>query len=160
MRAADELALRRLAALYARAADRNEPETFAGVFLPDARLRVWRPADTDAPSTDVAGHEALGRIPGRLASRYARTFHFLGQSTYEIGDDEATGEVYCLAHHLAADAEDPSAGAPAQTTDYVMHMRYLDTYRRDSAGGWRIAERTAYVDWTESRPADPLAPRP
>ena len=27
----------------------------------------------------------------------------LGQSTYEIGDGEATGEVYCIAHHLTLD---------------------------------------------------------
>jgi hypothetical protein len=146
LRAADELALRRLAALYARAADRDLPETFAGVFLPDARLRVYRPSDTDTPSTDITGHEALAGVPGKLAGRHARTFHFLGQSTYDIGDDEASGEVYCLAHHLTAD---PDGG-----TDYVMHMRYLDTYRRGDDGEWRIAERTAHVDWTETRAAN------
>jgi hypothetical protein len=78
--------------------------------------------------------------------RYTRTFHFVGQSSYEIGDDEATGEVYCLAHHLTPDR---NGG-----TSYVMHMRYLDTYRRDGGGSWKFADRTAYVDWTETRSAD------
>jgi hypothetical protein len=146
-RAGDELALRRLAALYAHGADRGEAETFAGVFLPDARLQVYRVPELDDPMTDLTGTSALSRIPGKLAERYTRTFHFLGQSTYDIGDDEATGEVYCLAHHLTADQHGG--------TSYVMHMRYLDTYRRDDAGEWKIAERTAYVDWTETRAANP-----
>lgn len=148
-RAADELAIRRLAALYARAADRGEAETFAGVFLPGARLRVFWPSDTDTPRTDLTGHEALAGVPARLAERYTRTFHFLGQSTYDIGDGEATGEVYCLAHHLTADHQGGGG------TSYVMHMRYLDAYRRDDRGEWRIAERTAHVDWTETRATDP-----
>jgi hypothetical protein len=146
-RAADELALRRLAALYARGADRGEPETFAGVFLPGARLRVYRVPDLETPMTDLTGHEALSRVPGKLAERYTRTFHFLGQSTYDIGEDEATGEVYCLAHHLTADAHGG--------TSYVMHMRYSDTYRREEDGAWGIAERTAEIDWTETRAANP-----
>jgi hypothetical protein len=153
-RAADELAIRRLAALYARAADRGEPETFAGVFLPGARLRVYWPSDTDTPRTDLTGQDALAGVPGRLAERYARTFHFLGQSTYEIGDDEASGEVYCLAHHLTAGGSGDTDGTGGGT-DFVMHMRYSDTYRRDEQGEWRIAERTAQVDWTETRATDP-----
>jgi hypothetical protein len=145
-RTADELALRRLAALYAQGADRRDPETYAGVFLPDARLRVYRLPDVDTPVTDLTGYDALYRVPESLTKRYTRTFHFVGQSSYEIGDDEATGEVYCLAHHLTPDR---NGG-----TSYVMHMRYLDTYRRDGGGSWKFADRTAYVDWTETRSAD------
>jgi hypothetical protein len=147
MSAEDELALRRLAALYAQAADRGQPETFAGVFLPGARLRVYRVPNLEKPMTDLTGREALARVPGRLTERYTRTFHLLGQSTYDIGDGEATGEVYCLAHHLTANEHGG--------TSYVMHMRYMDTYRRDEHGEWRIAERTAHVDWTETRAANP-----
>lgn len=146
-RSGDELALRRLAGLYAKGADRGDGEMFAGVFLSGARLRVYRLPDLERPSTDLTGHEALSHVPSSLSGRFARTFHFLGQCTYEIGDGEASGEVYCLAHHLSADRDG--------RTDYVMHMRYLDDYRRDEAGEWRIAERTAHVDWTETRPANP-----
>lgn len=148
-RVGDELALRRLAGLYAGGADRGDGEAFAGVFLPGARLRVYRLPDLERPSTDLTGHDALARVPGSLADRYDRTFHFLGQSTYEIGDGEATGEVYCLAHHLSIDGDGDGG------TSYVMHMRYLDDYQRDDAGEWKIAERTAHVDWTETRPANP-----
>jgi SnoaL-like domain len=148
-RTADELALRRLAALYAAGADRDGPDTFAGVFLPGARLRVYHLPDVETPVTDIAGHEQLANVPGILRKRYARTFHVLGQCLYDIGDDDATGEVHCLAHHLTADRHGG--------TSYVMHMRYQDVYGRDDGGDWKIAERVAFVDWTETRAANPPA---
>lgn len=151
-RTADELALRRLAALYAAGADGRGAETFAGVFLPDARLVVHRGPDVEAPVTVMTGHDQLAKVPAMLRERYARTFHFLGQSLYEIGDEQATGEVYCLAHHLTVHRHGGSS--------YVMHMRYDDTYGRDARGDWKIAQRTAFVDWTETRPANPLANPP
>jgi SnoaL-like domain len=146
-RTADELALRRLSALYAAGADRRSGETYAGVFLPDARVRVFRLPDLDTPVSVMAGRDELATVPDLLRKRYARTFHFVGQGVYEIGDDEATGEVYCLAHHLTADRHGG--------TSYVMHMRYDDAYRRDDAGDWKIAERVAFIDWTETRAANP-----
>jgi hypothetical protein len=36
-----------------------------------------------------------------------------------------------------------------------MHMRYQDAYGRDDHGDWKIAERVAYIDWTETRAANP-----
>jgi hypothetical protein len=147
---ADELALRRLSARYAAGADGGSGDTYAHVFLPDGRLRVHRPDDVEGPAPATVGHEALATVPGRLRQRYVRTFHLLGQALYEIGDDEATGEVYCLAHHLAA-------GSDAHTS-HVMHMRYEDAYRRDDRGDWKIAERDAHIDWTETRPADAPGP--
>jgi hypothetical protein len=146
-RSADELALRRLAACYARGADRREPETYAGVFLPDGAMRVYRLPDTQKPMTDMVGHGQLARVPGMLAKNYSRTFHFLGQSLYDIGEEEATGEVYCLAHHLSADRHGG--------TSYVMHMRYEDRYRHDKRHEWKMAERVAWIDWTETRAANP-----
>jgi SnoaL-like domain len=146
-RAADELALRRLSALYAAGADRRGGDTYAGVFLPDAHMRVYRLPDVDTPMTDMTGHDELAKVPGMLRKLYARTFHFVGQCVYEIGDGEATGEVYCQAHHLTTDRHGG--------TDYVMHMRYQDAYRRDDHDDWKIAERVAYIDWTETRAANP-----
>jgi hypothetical protein len=35
-----------------------------------------------------------------------------------------------------------------------MFIRYADTYALTTEDGWRIAERTVQVDWTETRPAD------
>jgi ketosteroid isomerase-like protein len=88
------------------------------------------------------GHEALGAIPDML-SRYDKTFHFLGNHRYSVDGDTASGEVYCMAHHLTNDVH----GA----TDFIMLIRYLDTYRKGADGAWRIAAREVRPDWTESR---------
>jgi hypothetical protein len=90
----------------------------------------------------------MARIPESI-QRYDRTFHFLGQSTYDIGDSEATGEVYCIAHHLTPDQHGG--------TNYVMYIRYEDTYRPDAEGAWKFARRRLRVDWTETRAANPGA---
>jgi hypothetical protein len=117
------------------------------VFHPDARLRAYNPSDNPEPFSDSSGHGALAQRPKAVA-RWARTYHLLGQSTYEIGDGVATGEVYCVAHHFA-----PAPGGGA--TDYVMYIRYHDRYRLGSDGEWRIEDRRALIDWTETRAANP-----
>lgn len=139
--------LRRLAAHYAAGADRGDGMAYAGVFLPDACVRVYRLPDVDTPVTVMTGHDELAKVPGLLQERYTRTFHFVGQALYEIGDDEATGEVYCLAHHLTVGRHGG--------TSHVMHMRYEDDYRRDEQGDWKIARRVALIDWTETRAVNP-----
>jgi hypothetical protein len=136
----DELALRRLAAIYAMAADRHDGEMYAGVFLADGRLTVRRSFAPDESVTDVCGHQALAGIPMSLHNAYDRTFHFVGQSLYSIGRDEATGTVYCQASHLA----------PDRGTSVVMLIHYEDRYRRREDQGWRIEGRTAWIDWTET----------
>ncbi|HET9609965.1 MAG TPA: nuclear transport factor 2 family protein [Acidimicrobiales bacterium] len=139
---ADEL--HDLAVRYAAGADRRDGEMFAGAFLPGGRLRVFDPPEAAEPRSDRQGHDALVGVPA-LLSRYERTFHLLGQASYELGPggDEAEGEVYCLAHHRLA-------GPPPTTV--VMHIRYRDRYRR-AGGRWGIDERRVLVDWTETRPA-------
>jgi SnoaL-like domain len=86
-----------------------------------------------------------------MIKRYPKTYHVLGQSTYEIDGDVATGEVYCMAHHLTPD---PGADPPAGT-NYVMFIRYDDEYRAGADGEWRIADRRVLIDWTETRVANP-----
>ncbi len=130
---------------YARGADRRDREVFVSVFDPDATLQVWNPTDTSEPGRLLRGHEELGRIPERL-SVYERTYHLLGQSSFQIDGADAVGEVHCLAHHLRVATE---------TTDLVMFIRYHDRYRRGADGLWHIAARRVLVDWTETRPADP-----
>ena len=142
LNAQDALELRALADCYAHAVDRNERDTFLSAFLPDARLTVFTRTEDAEPRSVRQGHEALGEIP-QLLSRYDHTFHFVGNHRYTVDGDTASGEVYCIAHHLTRDEHGAS--------DFVMLIRYLDTYRRDADGAWRIAERTVRPEWTESR---------
>ena len=137
--------LRSLAEQYARGVDRHDDvEGFVALFLPDAVIEIFDPSDADEPR--VVPSERIARIPESI-QRYAKTFHFLGQSTYDIGDGEASGEVYCIAHHLTPDQHGG--------TNYVMYIRYQDVYRPDDDGVWKFARRALRVDWTETRAANP-----
>ena len=142
-RTVDLLEIRDLAARYASGVDRRDRDLFLSAFHPDARLAVYSDSEADEPDSVRQGHEELGQVPS-LITRYRRTFHFVGQHRCEIDGDEATGEVYCIARHLTPDDHGG--------TDFVMHIRYQDRYRRDD-GGWRIAERRVLVDWTEVQAA-------
>ena len=100
------------------------------------------PADATQPTSHLTGHDDLATATTFLA-RYAKTFHFVGNSIYEIDGDNATGEVYCVARHLRVRDDD--------TTDFVWFIRYIDRYERRD-GTWLIADRTLRVDWTETHP--------
>lgn len=136
--------LRALSERYAAAVDRRDADLFVAGFAPDAALVVHRPGEAPERGARLTGHAELRSVTDNLG-RYARTMHFLGQSVYDVhGDgDEATGEVYCVAHHLRH-RED---GA----TDGVMYIRYHDRYRH-TRDGWAFAARHVWCDWTETRP--------
>jgi hypothetical protein len=138
----DVVELRSLAENYAYGADRDDPEVFVSAFHPDATLTVFNNTDDPEPRSVREGHEALRDIPGML-TRYDKTFHFIGNHRYAVDGDQASGEVYCMAHHMTKDAD----GA----TDFIMLIRYDDSYRRDPGGAWRIAARVVRTQWTESR---------
>ncbi len=145
--AADERALHDLSVRYALGVDDGDADGFATVFLPDARLQMFRPGDGSAPSVDLVGADALRAVPGSLRSRYATTLHLVGQTSFAAsGEEGATGTTYCIAHHL-----EPT---PHGGVDHVMHIRYADSYRRDGDGAWRIAERVGRCYWTETRAVD------
>jgi ketosteroid isomerase-like protein len=140
----DRLALSELADRYASAVDRRDIGSFVQLFTDDAELSVHDPAEAEAPSRVRRGRGELSEVP-RLIARYRKTFHFVGNCLYEIDDDAATGEVYCVAHHLIDD--------PEVVTSRVMVIRYLDNYQRCEDGRWRISRRRVLVDWTEIHPA-------
>jgi SnoaL-like domain len=79
-------------------------------------------------------------------NRYQATQHFNGQSTVWLDGDRATGESYCIAHHLFTDA--------GQRKLMLAHLRYGDTFVKVD-GGWLFAERNLYVDWIETRLSRP-----
>ena len=67
----------------------------------------------------------------------------MGQSAiFKLTDDRATGEAYCLAHHVAVDG--------GKRRLMLAWLRYLDTFVKID-GAWLFAERRVYVDWLEER---------
>jgi ketosteroid isomerase-like protein len=143
--AATRQELRSLAERYARGVDRRDVDAFVALFHDDAAIVIHDPSESTDPR-ELRGIERLAKVP-EVIQRYAKTFHLLGQSIYDIGDGEATGEVYCIAHHLTPDVHGG--------TNYVMYIRYEDTYRPDADGVWKFAQRRLRVDWTETRVANP-----
>jgi uncharacterized protein (TIGR02246 family) len=133
----DEAAIRRLAALYARAVDRNEPDTMAGLFAADAVI--------EGPGFTMQGTEQICAIPGMLRGMYARTLHQVHQQTVRIEGDSAEGQTYCTANHVS----DKGGGA---AENLVWAMRYHDRLRREQ-GRWVFVRRSVIIDWTETRPA-------
>jgi ketosteroid isomerase-like protein len=142
--AADRLAIRELIDAYAHCADRRDAKGQMALFTGDTRFLVFMDATAAEPAQELHGRESLAPVFDDL-NQYVATMHFNGQSTILLDGDRATGESYCLAHHLT-EAEDGSR------TLMVASIRYLDTFARQD-GTWLFAERRLMVNWTDTRPS-------
>jgi hypothetical protein len=116
------------------------------LFTSDTRFLVYMERGADRSTQELAGRESLAPVFDQL-NTYQATMHFNGQSTVELDGDRATGESYCIAHHLYE--------ADGQRTMMVAYIRYLDQFARQPDGSWLFAERKLMVDWTETRPSNP-----
>jgi hypothetical protein len=140
--AADRLAIRELVEAYAHCADRRAAKGQMSLFTADTHFVVYMNAKDPTPSQELHSREALAPVFAAL-NHYAATTHFLGQSTIlTLSDDRATGEAYCLAHHVTID------GSTRRLM--VASLRYLDTFVK-TGGTWLFSERLLYVDWVDER---------
>jgi hypothetical protein len=139
---ADRLAIRELVEAYAHCADRRDEEGQMSLFTADTHFVVLMDANDPKPTWELRSRDALAPIFADL-NKYDATTHFVGQSTIlSLTDDKATGEAYCLAHHVTV--------AEGKRRLMIASLRYLDTFVKQD-GGWLFAERRLYVDWTEER---------
>ena len=137
---ADRLAIRELVDAYAHCADRRLLEGQKALFTEDTRFVVYMNGQGADPTQALDGREALTPVFEDL-NRYEATQHFNGQSTIALDGDRATGESYCIAHHLfAEEGERKLMLAP---------LRYADSFIKLD-GAWLFAERHLYVDWIET----------
>ena len=140
--AADRLAIRELIEAYARCADRRDAKGQMSLFTADAHFVVYMNAKDPTPSQEFRSREALAPVFAEL-NKYEATTHFVGQSTiFKLTSDRATGEAYCLAHHVTVDGE--------KRRLMLASLRYLDTFVKLN-GAWLFSERLLYVDWAEER---------
>jgi ketosteroid isomerase-like protein len=140
--AADRLAIRELIEAYARCADRRDARAQMSLFTPDTHFVVFMNAKDPKPSQELHSREALAPVFADL-NQYAATMHFLGQTTiFTLTSDRATGEAYCLAHHVTVDG--------GKRRLMLASLRYLDTFVKLD-GAWLFSERLLYVDWLEER---------
>ena len=102
---ADRLAIRELVEAYAYCADRRDAAGQMALFTPDSHFVVYMDAKNPAPSQELHSREALAPVFDNL-NQYHATMHFVGQSTItSLTTDKATGQAYCLAHHLTLDGD-------------------------------------------------------
>ena len=140
--AADRLAIRELVEAYAHCADRRDATGQMSLFTMDTHFVVYMDAKDPKPSQELRSREALAPVFAEL-NKYDATTHFVGQSTIlTLTANRATGEAYCLAHHVAAEG--------GKRTLMLASLRYLDTFVKMD-GVWLFAERLLYVDWLEER---------
>jgi ketosteroid isomerase-like protein len=140
--AADRLAIRELVEAYAHCADRRDAKGQMSLFTEDTHFVVFMNAKDPKPSMEFHSREALAPVFADL-NKYDATTHFVGQSTiFTLTADRATGEAYCLAHHVTVDG--------AKRRLMVASLRYLDTFVKIN-GAWLFAERLLYVDWVDER---------
>ena len=140
--AADRLAIRELIEAYAHCADRRDAKGQMSLFTADTHFVVYMDAKDAKPSMELHSREALAPVFADL-NQYDATTHFVGQSTiFTLTGDQATGETYCLAHHITVEGE--------KRRLMLASLRYLDTFVKMD-GAWLFAERRLYVDWVEER---------
>jgi hypothetical protein len=140
--AAGRLAIRELIEAYAHCADRRDAKGQMSLFTPDTHFVVFMNANDPTPSQELHSREGLAPVFAAL-NKYDATTHFVGQSTiFTLSSDRATGEAYCMAHHVTVDG--------GKRRLMLASLRYLDTFVKLD-GAWLFSERILYVDWLEER---------
>src|ERR1700735_2263957 len=125
--AADRLAIRELVDAYAHCADRRDAKGQMALFTKDTHFVVYMNAKDPKPWQELHSRDALAPVFADL-NQYDATMHFVGQSTiFTMTDDRATGEAYCIAHHLTVKGDKRSL--------MVAYLRYNDTFVKMD-GSW------------------------
>jgi ketosteroid isomerase-like protein len=140
--AADRLHIRELVDAYAHCADRRDAKGQMSLFTEDTHFVVFMDARSEKPSMELNRREDLASVFDEL-NKYEATTHFMGQSTIVLDGDHATGETYCIAHHVSA--------SEGKRILFIASLRYYDVFAK-VGGKWLFAERKIMVDWTDTRP--------
>jgi hypothetical protein len=139
--AADRLAIRELVDAYAHCADRREAEAQKALFTEDTQFVVYMNGVGTEPTEDLHGSEELTPVFAAL-KQYEVTMHFNGQSTTRLDGAQATGETYCIAHHVFS--------ADGERKIMLAYLRYLDSFVKQD-GRWFFAERNLYLEFSDTR---------
>ena len=139
--AADRLAIRELIDAYAHCADRREADAQQALFTEDTHFVVYMNGVGTEPTEDLHGNEQLAPVFAAL-KQYEVTMHFNGQSTVTLDGEQATGETYCIAHHVFS----------TDGTRKIMlaYLRYSDSFVKQG-GTWLFAERNLYLEFSDTR---------
>ncbi|HEY1973522.1 MAG TPA: nuclear transport factor 2 family protein [Pseudonocardia sp.] len=133
----DERDIRNCVMRYCHGTDRQDWATVADCYVSDAV--------DDHGSFQGTASELAKWLAAKASSRGAKQ-HYVANQLIEIDGDNAVSEAYYLCYiEFVGDVEFAGDGVSA----VIIGGRYVDRLRRES-GSWRIAERTAVVDWSRN----------
>ena len=121
---------------YAHALDSRDYARLATFMKPDVRVKYG-----DAPL--LHGVLAAEQYCRRALDWLDSSQHRLSSIDIQLDGDRATSTSYVCAEHLKRGLTEGER--------YTVGGSYLDAWERTRAG-WRIAERTLVVGWTEGNP--------
>ena len=130
----DELAVKDLSHRYAIALDRGDREEWASLFSDDVAFES---------GTSVRGLGDVLRIPSEQLARYKKTLHSVTTQRISLAGDRATGEVYCIAHHIYEDFH--QNGRFPFDLSHNFLIRYNDDYARID-GRWVFTRRRVVTE--------------
>jgi SnoaL-like domain len=139
--AADRLAIREFVDAYAHCADRRDADGQKALFTEDTHFVVYMNGVGTEPTEELHGREQLTHVLAAL-NQYEVTMHFNGQSTVSFVGARASGETYCIAHHVFV--------ADGKRKIMLAYLRYIDTFVKEG-GAWRFGERKLYLEFSDTR---------
>jgi hypothetical protein len=137
---AHEWALSKLPHLYAQAIDRRDSAALAELFTRDAVFVM--------PGI-VHSYDWIMALPQALQVRYSKTYHAVFNQTLTLDGNTASGELYCIAHHMYSEN--------GQDLSNDVRLRYQDRYRLGDDGRWRFSYRRVII--VAGIPRQPVTPR-
>lgn len=141
LEAEDRRAIRELVDNYAFCADTRDAQGQMALFTEVTNFEVYYDPKSGIPSQVISSRADLFPVFDNL-NTYMTTMHFNGQNSVKLNGNDATGIVYCIAHHLTIE--------DGKQKLMVAAIKYHDTYIKQS-GSWFFAERKLMVDWIENR---------
>ena len=124
---ADRLELQQLVTDYANAIDARDFARLDRVFTPDAKIDYTAMGGIAGSYPQIRGWlpDALKHFPAYM--------HFIGNLSFEINGDSATGQIACFNPMVIPK---PDGGSDTMFLGLWYHDRYTRTPQ-----GWRISER-------------------
>ncbi len=132
-RIVDERSIVDVAVRYCWVLDTRNWDDLRSVFLDDARATLGE-------ARDLVGVEAIAARCREALAPLDASQHIVATHQVTVDGDQATHRCYVHAQHHRRGARDGK--------NYVVGGRYDDRLVR-TADGWRIAERTLTVLWTD-----------
>ncbi len=126
----DKEAIRELAQMYCRAADRHDHDLMRSLYHDDAQ-------DDHGAFFKGLAMEFIDRLP-QIQAPMEILHHNVTTHNIELRGERAEGEVYILAFHKVKVEEG--------SIDLLIGGRYLDKYEKRQ-GVWKFSHRAVLADW-------------